>query len=292
MQDAETDSFRQVRTAQGGGERPLIELVDVTVRYGEGANSVLAVEGLSLAIPKTAFVSIIGPSGCGKSSVMNLIAGYHLPSAGRVEINGQAIVGPGPDRMVVHQQTTALLPWFDAERNVALALTARGKSKAEAREGARHYLSMVGLSGFESTPIYQLSGGMRQRLALARALATEASVILLDEPLGAIDALQRAVLQDLLIRLWHESGACFVMITHSVDEALYVSTEVVSMSARPGRILRQQGFGFNRATLDSGNSHIRASPEFAAAQQELYETLIAANNASAITTGGILLRLN
>ncbi len=205
MQDAETDGSRQAKAAHSGGTRPLIELVDVTVRYGAGASSVLAVEGLSLAIPATGSVTIIGRSGCGKSSVLNLIAGSRLPTSGRVEINGQPIVGPERDRMVVHQQTTTLLPCFDAERNVALALTARGKSKAEAREGARHYLSIVGLSGFESTPIY--------------------------------------------------------MINRSVDEALYVSTEVVSMSARPGRILHRQGFDYNRATRESGNSHIRASLE-------------------------------
>lgn len=265
-------------TASPSVASPLIELSDVTVRYGSGQSEVLAVDGLSLDIPEGSFFSIIGPSGCGKSSILNLIAGYHFPSSGAVRIDGREISGPGPDRMVVHQQTTALLPWRNAEQNVALALQARGRSRAEAREGARHYLDTVGLNGFAEHPIYQLSGGMRQRLALARALATEAKVILLDEPLGAIDALQRSVLQDLLLRLWQGAGTTFVMITHSVEEAVYLSTDVVAMSARPGAIIQRRSLTFNRAALADGDSHVRGSPAFAAAEEDLYETLIAASN--------------
>lgn len=289
MQQSGPETVRPDGTGREGsakGLEPLIELSDVTVRYGAGPGSVLAVDKFSLAIPQRCFLSIIGPSGCGKSSVLNLIAGYHKPSSGTVRMNGIEIVGPGPERMVVHQQSTALLPWFSAARNVALALTARGQPKAAAREGARHYLNMVGLAGFDDHPIYQLSGGMRQRLALARALATEAKVILLDEPLGAIDALQRAVLQDLLIRLWDETHTCFVMITHSVEEAVYVSTDVISMSARPGRIIRQQKFDFNRSALAGANSHVRASPEFAKAEEELYETLTAASSGKTAPSEG------
>lgn len=256
--------------------RPILELSGVTVRYGQGERATLAVSGFNLALEEKSFVSLIGPSGCGKSSVLNLMAGYLSPTEGQVLMEGRPVLGPGPDRMVVHQQTTALLPWLSVEDNVALGLRARGMSKAVSRAAAQQYLEMVRLAGFGKHPIYQLSGGMRQRVALARALATEAKVVLLDEPLGAIDALQRGIMQDLLLRLWAESGRTFFLITHSVEEALYLGTTVLAMSSRPGRIVAQRAASFGRAALQGDGTRVRTAPEFSSTEADLLEILTAA----------------
>ncbi|MGE0237639.1 MAG: ABC transporter ATP-binding protein [Parvibaculaceae bacterium] len=281
---AATMRERDNAMAEATNERPLLELRNITVRYQSGGRDVLAVEGLDLVVPERSFVSLIGPSGCGKSSVLNVMAGYLRPVSGEALMLGSAIVGPGPDRSVVHQQTSALLPWLNVEDNVALGLLAQNLPKARRREAAKHYLELVRLSGFEKHPIYHLSGGMRQRVALARALATESKVVLLDEPLGAIDALQRGLMQDFLLRLWSESGRSFFLITHSVDEAIYLGTSVLAMSPRPGRIIARRDTDFGRRALREGGPKVRRSSEFLALQSELLEILTSAGSGETQTS--------
>lgn len=255
-------------------DTPLLELRNLTVRYASGGKQVLAVDNLDLTIGDKSFVTLIGPSGCGKSSVLNVMAGYLAPSSGQALMQCAPITGPGPDRAVVHQQTTALLPWLNVEDNVGLGLLSQKLTKAQRREAAKHYLELVRLSGFEKTAIYHLSGGMRQRVALARALATESKVVLLDEPLGAIDALQRGMMQDFLLQLWAESGRSFFLITHSVEEAIYLGTSVLTMSSRPGRIIARHDVGFGRDALRQGGAKIRAGTAFVKVQAELLELLV------------------
>jgi taurine transport system ATP-binding protein len=251
-----------------------LELRNVSVRYQSEGRDVVAVEDFSAEVPSGSFVSVIGPSGCGKSSVLNVMAGYLRPTKGEATMGGKPIMGPGPDRVVVHQQTSALLPWLNVQDNVALGLLAQGLSKRQRREAAKHYLDMVRLTGFEKHPIYHLSGGMRQRVALARALATESKIVLMDEPLGAIDALQREMMQDFLLKLWAASKRSFFLITHSVEEAIYLSTRVLAMSARPGKIIAHRDTDFGRRALNAPTEKLKTSAGFIALQAELLDILI------------------
>lgn len=255
-----------------------LELRNVTVRYQSDGRDVIAVEDFSAVVPPSSFVSVIGPSGCGKSSVLNVMAGYLRPTKGEAIMGGKPIMGPGPDRVVVHQQTSALLPWLNVQDNVALGLLAQGLSKKQRREAAKHYLDLVRLSGFEKHPIYHLSGGMRQRVALARALATESKIVLLDEPLGAIDALQREMMQDFLLKLWAESKRSFFLITHSVEEAIYLSTRVLAMSARPGKIIAHRDTDFGLRALNAPATKLKTSAEFVALHAELLDILISTSS--------------
>lgn len=280
-----TDST-DAEIAQAGQEQETLELRNVSIRYQSEGRDVIAVEDFSAVVPPGSFVSVIGPSGCGKSSVLNVMAGYLRPTAGEATMGGMPIVGPGPDRVVVHQQTSALLPWLNVQDNVALGLLAQGLSKRQRREAAQHYLDLVRLSGFEKHPIYHLSGGMRQRVALARALATESKIVLLDEPLGAIDALQREMMQDFLLKLWAESKRSFFLITHSVEEAIYLSTRVLAMSARPGKIIAHRDIDFGQQALSAASVKVKTSAGFIALQAEMLEILISSSTGNPIDING------
>lgn len=253
---------------------PTMQLCDVTVSYPLRNGTLIALDNVNLEIEQGSFVSLIGPSGCGKSTILNLMAGYIRPTEGRVLMKGKPVEGPGPDRMVVHQQPSALLPWLSVADNVGLALRAKGVPRAKRMEIVRNYLELVSLGGFGDHPIYHISGGMQQRVALARALATEAPVVLLDEPLGAIDALQREVMQDLLLDIWNRTRRTFVLVTHSVEEAVYLSTDIVVMSARPGRVLRRSSVSFGAQAVADGSAKVKADQSFVTAQLELMNQLI------------------
>ncbi len=251
-----------------------MKLSDVTVSYQLKAGPLIALDNVNLDVSEGSFVSLIGPSGCGKSTILNLMAGYIKPTRGQVLMMGKPVEGPGPDRMVVHQSSSALLPWLSVADNVGLGLRAKGVPKAKRKEIVRNYLDLVSLGGFGDHPIYHISGGMQQRVALARALATEAPVVLLDEPLGAIDALQREVMQDLLLDIWNRTRRTFVLVTHSVEEAVYLSTDIVVMSARPGRVLRRSSVSFGAQAVAEGPSKVKAEQPFVTAQSELMNQLI------------------
>ncbi|MFF1814847.1 ABC transporter ATP-binding protein [Streptomyces sp. NPDC058251] len=210
----------------------VIRLENVEVCY-DGSRAVAPTD---LEFADGSFTSLLGPTGCGKSTLLNAIAGFVTPSSGRVLMGGAPVTGPGPDRGVVFQHY-ALLPWFTARGNVEFALKRFGLPRKERRERAAESLDAVGLADAAEKYPSQLSGGMRQRVALARALAAEPQVLLMDEPFGALDAITRARMQQLLRELWQRTRTTVVFVTHDVDEALALSQRVIVMAAGPGRVI-------------------------------------------------------
>lgn len=202
---------------------------------GRAKNPTLALDSLDLDIPAAEIVTVLGPTGCGKSSTLNMIAGFEQPSTGTLALDGNPITGPGPDRAVVFQQPS-LFPWLNVFDNVTLGVKSRGVSRETYTARAMHLLSEVGLSGFERHYPYQLSGGMQQRVQIARALVSEPKVLLLDEPFGALDYQTRIQMQELLLRLWQEYRPTIFFITHDVSEAIFVADRVLVMTRRPGRV--------------------------------------------------------
>ncbi len=217
----------------------------VTRRFGAGRDAVQALEPVDLAVGAGEFLAIVGPSGCGKSTLLNIIAGFEAPTTGSVTLDGKSIAGPGPERGVVFQQG-ALFTWMTVLDNVAFGPRALGKSVAESRAIAARYVELVGLSGFAQHYPYQLSGGMQQRVGIARALANEPEVLLMDEPFAALDQQTRELLQEEIRAIWRSTGKTILWITHSIEEALFLATHVVVMTARPGRIKAAFACGFSR----------------------------------------------
>lgn len=259
---------------KGAADTCIIDIQGVSMAYESRRSNFEALRDINLKVERQSFVVLLGPSGCGKTTLLNMIAGFIRPTAGRVLVEGTPVAGPGPDRVVVHQQTAALLPWLTVEGNVALPLKARRATKAEQREVSAKYLALVGLAGFAEHRIYELSGGMQQRVALARALASESSVVLLDEPLGALDALQRQMMQELLLDVWAEAGRTFVLITHSVEEAVYLATHLVVMTHAPGQILREERLTFGRDALGGARASVKQSTAFVQARARFLELLM------------------
>ena len=222
------------RTEQPAGKPISIDGVAKTYISRSGA-SVEALKPLSLSIPAGEFLVIVGPSGCGKSTLLYMLAGFSTPTAGRILVEGDAISGPDIDRGMVFQ-SYALFPWLSVIGNVEFGLERQGIARGERRRIAMEYLQLVGLQDFAEKQINELSGGMKQRVALVRAFATNPSVIFMDEPFGALDALTRRFLQKELLRIWQEHRKTIVFITHSVPEAVALGDRVVVMTARPGTI--------------------------------------------------------
>lgn len=205
-------------------------------RADSGAVEALRVlDDVSLKIRDLEFLSLIGPSGCGKTTLLRMIAGLVQWDDGRIVVDGAEVSGPGPERAMVFQDF-ALLPWADVLSNVAFGLKLRGVARAQREARARELVDLVGLKGFEASLPRQLSGGMQQRVGLARALAVDPRILLLDEPFGALDEISRRVMQDELIRIWEVEKNTAVFVTHAVDEAVFLSDRIAVMSARPGRV--------------------------------------------------------
>lgn len=244
-----------------------IDRVSMVFTLNDGGK-VHALNDVSLHIEKGQMVSVLGPSGCGKTTLLNIIAGFLSPTSGEVRLNGSKVTGPGADRGMVFQQG-ALFEWLSVEQNIAFGPKMAGVNSNDRETDVQRFLEMVGLSGFEKKPVYELSGGMQQRVALARCLANDPDVILMDEPLGALDALTREKMQGLVLKLWKETGKTIILITHSVEEALFLGERLVVMAPRPGRVEKEYTLPFaERGLLDSPRE-IKSGPDFVRTREEI-----------------------
>ncbi len=233
-----------------------------------GRQPTLALKNVSLSIAKGELVSILGPSGCGKTTLLNVLAGFLSPTEGRVTLEGRQVQGPGPDRGMVFQQG-ALFEWMSVRRNVDFGPRMKGVASSARDQVTNRLLSLTGLADFAEKPVYELSGGMQQRVALARCLANDPDLILMDEPLGALDALTREKMQGLVLKLWKETGKTVVLITHSVEEALLLGERLIVMAPRPGRIFREYRLPFADAGVDADLREIKKRPDFIATRDEV-----------------------
>jgi ABC-type taurine transport system ATPase subunit len=255
--------------------KPFVRFDDVSIRYGTGPSAVRALERVDLSFARGDFICIVGPSGCGKTTMMQALAGFLLPTLGVVSVDGQTVTGPGPDRGVVFQQP-ALFPWLTVAGNAGFGPRMTGASGAPAR--VEQWLRTTGLWEFRDRYPYELSGGMQQRLAIARALCNEPKVLLMDEPFGALDALTRERMQEELHAVWRRTGMTVVFITHSVEEAVYLGTQVVVMSPRPGRIVAQLPMTFARDHAAEGIRAVKSRADFVAAREEVLSLIWSMGN--------------
>jgi ABC-type nitrate/sulfonate/bicarbonate transport system ATPase subunit len=234
----------------------------------KGGQPVTALTPTTLAIAENELVTILGPSGCGKSTLLRMVAALDKPTAGTILLDGKPVTGPGPDRGMVFQSYT-LFPWLTISQNIAFGLREKGLSEGEQAEIVGHYIEKVGLRGFENHWPKQLSGGMQQRTAIARALANNPAVLLLDEPFGALDNQTRALMQELLLGIWEREKKTVLFVTHDIEEAIFIATRCLVMSARPGRI---------KADIPIDLPHprhytIKTSPEFSDLKARLTEEI-------------------
>ncbi len=228
----------------------------------------VALDGIDLQVAANELVCIVGASGCGKSTLLNIVGGLEEATAGTVEVDGAPVIGPGPDRGMVFQ-AYSLYPWKTVAENIRFGLECAGVPRALRTERVQELLGIVGLTEFADTLPRDLSGGMRQRVAIARALAPEPDMLLLDEPFGALDAQTKQVLQDFLLTVWQRTGATILMVTHDVDEAVYLSSRVYVFSSRPGRVAEEieVPFGAQRGPL------VRRDPRFLDLRDEIQDHL-------------------
>ena len=247
---------------------PILQIRGVERRFAGAGGGTLALQATDLAVAENDFVTILGPSGCGKSTLLRIVAGLDQPTAGEVLLDGQRIDGPGADRGMVFQSYT-LFPWLNVLDNVCFGLRERGLPRAQQLEIAHGFIAKVGLAGFEAHYPKQLSGGMQQRTAIARALANGPRMLLMDEPFGALDHQTRELMQELLLGIWEAERKTVLFVTHDIDEAVFMASRVVVVSARPGRIKLDR-------TVDLPHPRhysIKTTPGFAALKAELTESV-------------------
>jgi len=245
-----------------------IQRVSSTYVSGNGA-ATHVLDDLSLDIAAREFVVFLGPSGCGKTSLLNHVAGFTRPDAGRIAIDGAPITAPGVDRGVIFQQD-ALMPWLNVADNVAFGLMLRGLAAAERRTVAAAMLKRVELEGFEGHRVWELSGGMRQRVSLARALAADPKMLLMDEPFAALDALTREQMQTLILRVWRDTHKQILLVTHDIEEAVFLATDLVMLSARPARIASRLKLDFGRRYANGEPARqIKSDPAFIAVRERV-----------------------
>jgi taurine transport system ATP-binding protein len=251
----------------------LLELERISAQYPGTAEPVLTDISLSLG-PQQLLVAL-GPSGSGKTTLLNLIAGFVSPSAGRISLDQKPVIGPGAERGVVFQDD-ALLPWQTVLENVAFGLQLAGVGRAQREAKARELLKLVDLAGFEKRRIWELSGGQRQRVGIARALAAEPRVLLMDEPFGALDAFTREQMQELLLQVWQRTAKPVFLITHDIEEAVFLATDLILLSPNPGRISERLSLDFGKryATGESARA-IKSDPDFIATREHVLAQVFA-----------------
>ena len=234
----------------------------------KGGGIVHALKDISFTLKEGELLSVLGPSGCGKTTLLNIIAGFNRPTGGAFYLGDEEISGPGVNRGMVFQQG-ALFEWLTVAENVNFGLRMKGSDKKETAKKVEEWLEIVGLQGFGDTPTYQLSGGMQQRVALARCLINDPDLILMDEPLGALDALTREKMQTLVLKIWKETGKTIMIITHSVEEALLLGERLFVMAPRPGRLHKEYNLPFAEQGLTTDPREIKNSPQFIETREEI-----------------------
>ncbi|RKQ14172.1 ABC transporter ATP-binding protein [Ureibacillus endophyticus] len=228
-----------------------------------------AIQNIEFTVREGEFITLVGPSGCGKSTLLDLLTGLTKPTKGRILIDGREITGPGLDRGIVFQQY-ALFPWKTARGNIEFGLEAKGIPKSERKEKAEYYLDLVGLKNFADRYPHELSGGMKQRVAIARSLAFNPDVLLMDEPFAALDAQTRETLQTELLRIWKKTGKTIIFITHGIDEAVYLGERVVVLTANPGTVKKIVDIPLKDRLEDAD---VKSNPAFISARREVWNLL-------------------
>jgi taurine transport system ATP-binding protein len=250
----------------------LLAIQDVSMQYRTGKQTVQALGTVNVNIKPGEFVTVMGPSGCGKSTLLNILAGFMPPSTGQVLLNGTQIKGTDAQRGVVFQ-TPPLYDWYTVRQNVAFGPKMMGMQRQEMNAAVDHYLDAVGLSEFADKRIFELSGGMRQRAAIASSLITDPKILLMDEPFGALDALTRETMQSLVRQLWHDTSKTIFFITHDVDEALLLGTHILVMSKHPGQVIADFKADFTNEIVAMGTQDVRYTPEFGQQREHILDLI-------------------
>lgn len=246
-----------------------LSIQSISMRFDlPDGGAVQALQDVSLDLKAGELLSVLGPSGCGKTTLLNIVAGFLAPTGGKMILNGHEIHGPDAERGMVFQQG-ALFEWMSVRENVGFGPSMKGMPKNDKAEIVDHLLDVVGLQDFKEKAVYELSGGMQQRVALARCLANDPDVILMDEPLGALDALTREKMQSLVLKLWKETGKTIILITHSVEEALLLGERLVVMAPRPGRIHKEYRLPFAEMGVGEDLRIVKKHPEFSERREEI-----------------------
>jgi taurine transport system ATP-binding protein len=246
-----------------------LSINNISMRFElPNGSHVQALKNVSLHLKEGELMSVLGPSGCGKTTLLNIVAGFLAPTEGAIEMNGHKVTGPDRERGMVFQQG-ALFEWMNVRDNVSFGPRMAGKREAEWGAHVDHLLDVTGLGDFKDKAIFELSGGMQQRVALARCLANDPDVILMDEPLGALDALTREKMQGLVLKLWKETGKTIILITHSVEEALLLGERLLVMAPRPGRIHKEYRLPFADLGVDGDLREVKKHPDYGKTREEI-----------------------